>query len=262
MGIVHKDTKGRASFALDLLEPLRPQIEGLVLDLLAQRTFRKADFAEGPDGHLRLRPPLTHELAEAMPAWAQAVAPWAEYVAHTFGRAMAGKYEASTPLTGRRTRDAQAVVKARRASASTAARSSVSLQRPTQGGSPASWNCPDCGGAVSNHRHVRCDACIAADPRQAPEIRGRRGAAIAARKRALIEWDQANPGTVHNPELFRRDILPRLSTAKLSEIVEATGMSKAFASQVRAGKFAPHVSTWRALAELAGVKLAAGPADK
>jgi len=52
----------------------------------------------------------------------------------------------------------------------------------------------DCGRAVTNPRHVRCDACIAADPAQAPEIRGRRGAAIAARKRALSEWDKANPG--------------------------------------------------------------------
>jgi hypothetical protein len=30
---------------------------------------------------------------------------------------------------------------------------------------------------------------------------------------------------------------------KLSEIIEATGMSKGFAGQVRAGRFTPHVST-------------------
>ena len=39
---------------------------------------------------------------------------------------------------------------------------------------------------------------------------------------------------------------------KLSEIAEAAGCSKVFASQVRAGKFTPHVSTWPALAALAG----------
>jgi predicted transcriptional regulator len=38
-----------------------------------------------------------------------------------------------------------------------------------------------------------------------------------------------------------------------SEIVEATGLSKSYASQVRAGKFTPHVSTWRAFDELVGV---------
>ena len=36
--------------------------------------------------------------------------------------------------------------------------------------------------------HVRCDACISADPGQTPEVRGRRGAAIASRKRTLREW--------------------------------------------------------------------------
>jgi transcriptional regulator with XRE-family HTH domain len=85
-----------------------------------------------------------------------------------------------------------------------------------------------------------------------PEIRGRRGAAIAARKRALSEWDKANPGAVYDPELFRREILPRLKTVKLTEIAEAAGCSKASASDIRRGKWTPHVSTWPALAALAG----------
>jgi len=42
---------------------------------------------------------------------------------------------------------------------------------------------------------------------------------------------------------------------KLSEIAEAAGCSKASASDIRRGKWAPHVSTWRALAELAGVEV-------
>ncbi len=60
-----------------------------------------------------------------------------------------------------------------------------------------------------------------ADPRQGTQIRDRRSAAIAARKRALSEWDKANPGTAYDPELFRREILPWLGTAPLSEIMEA-----------------------------------------
>jgi hypothetical protein len=90
-------------------------------------------------------------------------------------------------------------------------------------------------------------------PTQAPEIRSRRGAAIAARKRALSEWDKANPGAVYEPELFRREILPRLASVKLSEIAQAAGCSKASASDIRRGKWTPHVSTWRALAELVGI---------
>ena len=108
---------------------------------------------------------------------------------------------------------------------------------------------------MTNPRHVRCEACIGADPASTPEIRGRRGAAIAARKRALTEWDKANPGTVHDPELFRREILPRLATVKLMDIAEAAGCCKASASDIRRGKWEPHVSTWAALAALVGETL-------
>jgi CRISPR-associated endonuclease Cas1 len=254
LGIVHADAKGRQSLALDLMEPVRPEVDAFVLDLVERRTFRKAEFTETSDGHVRLLAPLTHELAETMPQWAKSLAPTAEHVAHVFGKAMDGTYSAATPLTSRRHRDAQAVVKARKVEASRRAAAGRVLQRPpVQPAALALCTCPDCGGAVTNPRHVRCEACIGADPAQAPEIRGRRGAAIAARKRALAEWDEANPGALFDPELFRRDILPALRTVELSEIVEATGMSKASASDVRRGKWTPHVSTWRALAGLVGV---------
>jgi len=199
LGLVHSDTKERQSLALDIMEPIRPEVDAFVLDTIERRTFRKVEFTETSDGHLRLRSPLTHELAETMPRWAQSLGPIAEHVAHVFGKAMAGTYSAATPLTRDRTKAAQAVVKARKASAWTAATSSTALQKPTSSTTRTLWTCPDCGGAVTNRLHVRCDASIEADPAQAPEIRGRRGQAISARKRALIEWDNANP---------RRDLRP------------------------------------------------------
>ncbi len=48
----------------------------------------------------------------------------------------------------------------------------------------------------------------------------------------MSEWDKANPGAVYDRELFRREIVPRLGTVKLSEIAEAAGCSKAFDRQV------------------------------
>ena len=72
---------------------------------------------------------------------------------------------------------------------------------------------------------------------------------------ALRTWESAHPGATYDPELFRREILPRLGTVKLSAIMEAAGCSKTFASRVRRGYYTPHVSTWAALAELVGVRL-------
>jgi hypothetical protein len=242
------------------MEPVRPEVDAFVLDMVECRTFRKAEFIETSDRHVRLLAPLTHDLAETMPQWARSLGPIAEHVAHVFGKAMDGTYSAATPLTSRRHRDAQAVVKAHKVEASRRAAAGRVLQRsPAQSAALPLWTCPDCGGAVTNPRHVCCAACIAADPAQAPEVRGRRGAAIAARRRALTEWEQANAGVTYDPELFRRQILPRLATVKLSEIVEATGMSKASASDVRRGKWTPHVSTWGTLAKVAGFGLRARP---
>ncbi|MGD0985497.1 MAG: CRISPR-associated endonuclease Cas1 [Acidimicrobiales bacterium] len=253
LGIVHADTKGRQSVALDLMEPVRPEVDAFVLDMVERRTFRKAEFTETSDGHVRLLAPLTHELAETMPQWAKSLGPIAEHVAHVLGKAMDGTYSAATPLTSRRHRDAQAVVKARKVEAARRAAAGRVLQYPAvQPAALPLWTCPDCGGAVTNPRHVRCEACIAADPAHSPDIRGRRGAAIASRKRALTAWDKANPGTVYDPELFQREILPRLRTVPLAEIMEAAGCCKASASDYRRGKQTPHVSTWGALTKLGG----------
>jgi hypothetical protein len=71
--------------------------------------------------------------------------------------------------------------------------------------------------------------------------------------RPLAEWEQANPGTVHDPEWFHHDVLPRLTSVKLSEIAEAARRSKVYASDIRRGKWTPNLSTWAALAQLAEV---------
>ena len=97
---------------------------------------------------------------------------------------------------------------------------------------------------------MRCEVCIAADPRQTAELRGRRGAAIAARKRVLREWDQATPDASYDPDYFRRELLPRLGQVRLDDVMEAADCSKSYASEVRSGKFTPHVSTWAALSKL------------
>jgi CRISPR-associated endonuclease Cas1 len=109
LGIVHNDARGRQSLALDLIEPVRPMVDGFALELLERRTFRKVEFTETADGHCRLKAPLTHELAGTLPRWSQAVAPIAERMAQALGLAMVGKYKPVTPLTGTSQRQAQAV---------------------------------------------------------------------------------------------------------------------------------------------------------
>ena len=232
--------------ALDLMEPVRPEAEASCSTCSKARTFRKAEFTETEDGHVRLRAPLTHELAETMPRWARSLAPIAEKVAHMLGHAMEGKYTPATPLTSAKLRSAQAIVKARKTEAVGRATRDAAKQRPAAPVALPLYSCPGCGGPVTNARHVLCEPCQAGAGHTAA-VRQTRGRAIAARKRALKERVAAFGADV-DPAIYRERIWPKLGAVKLAEIMEATGYSKGHCSTIRAGTWTPHVSTWPALA--------------
>jgi CRISPR-associated endonuclease Cas1 len=97
MGVLHADMKGRASFVLDLMETARPLAERHVLRLLLTQPLRWGDFHEDGSGVVRVLPPLTHRLAEAMPGFASTLAPIVERVAKLL--ASASPYDLSMPST-------------------------------------------------------------------------------------------------------------------------------------------------------------------
>jgi hypothetical protein len=257
LGVIHLDRAGRDSMALDLLEIVRPEVECFVLELVAQRVFRRRDFWKSTDGQVRVLMPLSHDLASTTGGWGHTVAPWAEKVAHIVASGVETKIGRTTPLTGGARRAAQAKVKARKAASRLASQRGAlraANQRDAARTPARLGGCVDCGAPVRDHRHVRCDACIAADPLQSPELRGRRGQAIAARKRALRTQANAGLPPWADRDWYRREVWPRLAKIKLAEIMEVAGCSKGYASDIRRGRYVPHVSTWPALAVLAGLE--------
>jgi hypothetical protein len=208
---------------------------------------------EKPHGTCRSRPHVHNRRRTAAPALPNVTA--FEHIAHELGPAMAGKYTPTT-LTRRRLRATQLTVKARRQALSAVASADTARQKPSARSTPPMWNCPDCGAPVSNRRHVRCDVCIAADPRQAPGVRGGLSLSDALGRSPGRPLTQA---TLWDPDLFRREILPRLADVTLAAIMEGGQFSKSYASAIKTGRFAPHPSTWPALAKLAGVALPTSP---
>jgi CRISPR-associated endonuclease Cas1 len=95
LGVLHADTKGRASFVLDLIEATRPMAELHILRLLRSQPLRWRDFNEDSRGVVRVLPPLTHRLAEAMPGFATSLAPVVERIAHIVAKA--SPYDVATP---------------------------------------------------------------------------------------------------------------------------------------------------------------------
>lgn len=99
LGLLHADARARDSLACDLMEPVRPAVDAYVLDLLARRTFTKVDCFELGDGHCRLLPPVTSELAQTASRWARLVLPVAQEVA---GELLSGLKPTTTRRPARR----------------------------------------------------------------------------------------------------------------------------------------------------------------
>jgi CRISPR-associated endonuclease Cas1 len=260
MGLLHLDTRGRQSMALDLLEPVRPMVERFVLDLVATRTFRRGDFAEQEDGSVILGASLRAELAESLSEWSKSVAPHAESVAHSLGELVATDYHVTAPLTGVKRRAAVARVKARNAtSGAQRLRVAAHPMRTREPGLPLAPSCVDCGGALARSRHLRCPSCWEKTPTQSQEVRRQRGQAISAARAAQEAWRAEHPDAVLDRADFLATITPRLKELPLRQIMQAAGVTKATASGYRNGKSVPHASYWSALAKLVGLDGAVSP---
>jgi hypothetical protein len=88
IGIFHSDIDRRASLALDAIEAVRPYVDHWLLDYLASSAFANRDFTELPDGEVRLTHPLNAHLAHTAALWRKACEPVADWLAHSFARAV------------------------------------------------------------------------------------------------------------------------------------------------------------------------------
>lgn len=63
LGILHSDQNNRYSLAADLMEPGRPMVDALILELMESHKFRKNEFIVTSSGKFKLKPELTKSLA-------------------------------------------------------------------------------------------------------------------------------------------------------------------------------------------------------
>jgi CRISPR-associated endonuclease Cas1 len=264
LGVMHADQKMRDSLACDLMEPVRPQVDRWVLQLLAERTFRKSDFFETREGVCRIMPLLTQLLAETAPRWGAAAAPIAEWVVRELlksgskkkpGRAPRSRRLIPTPLT-----------QANRSAGREGVRKAATTKRQRRSGARLR-TCTVCGTALNNgqrryclecrpiqtqeavskaHEALRARRLAGDDPAhggRAARLRGQRNSA-ALRANADWERDQDAP---RDPAIFTELIRPKLAQVTLAEIMEATGLSRPYCAMIRRGERVPHARHWGAL---------------
>lgn len=212
LGIWHTDLNNRASFSLDVLEAVRPDVDRYLLTLLQGRTFSWSDFHETRQGACRLLAPLTHELAKSARELRRSVLPIVEFVANEIGNRADPPVRIGTPLTGEwRIKNVGAWPK-----------------RMKQAVATSAARCQECGAALTSRRRKFCDACLAghrkrhnrelgATGRRALErmrtsndpaavtARVRRSEALSRRMRELRAWERQY-GTDHDWERYEAPV--------------------------------------------------------
>jgi hypothetical protein len=107
LGLMHADQRDCGSLATDLMEPVRPITDSLVLDLLDQHELDRGDVFENREGVCRVGSAMTRRLALFGPAVRSALAPHAEGLTRT----LMANADHPTPLT--RSRHTTALARSR-----------------------------------------------------------------------------------------------------------------------------------------------------
>ena len=253
LAFLHADTPSRKSLACDLMEPVRPLVDGYVLDWITRTPLRREWFFEQRDGNCRLMASLASQLSETASTWRSAVAPLAEWVVHTLWSTTAKHALSEIPatrLTQRRKREAK---------------KAPALLAPPQ--APILQNrCRGCGADIER-RGAHCASCavplttarlgIAADKgriaAQTQEAQARRSDTQRRHAAGRASWQPSDRSGWLDGTTYAEIIQPLLTSIPNSAIVTALGVSLPYAVDIRHGKRVPHPRHWEKLAELVGI---------
>jgi ribosomal protein L37E len=252
LGFLHLDSRSRDSLASDVMEPVRPLVDAFVLDWIARAPLRRKWFFEQADGNCRLMGSFTQQLSETLPIWRVAVAPFAERVTRILWQSIRKSHYMLAPptrLTQRHKREAKGAP-------------SLPVERK-----PRPQNiCQGCGSHISKRKKY-CVSCGVATSTErlldvaqqgriiavSPEVNARRAEKTRGHNLARWGWAASSQPAWLTNEFYETKIQPRLANIPRSTISNALGVSKTYASEIRAGKSLPHPRHWQNLAKLVGV---------
>ena len=253
IGVLHFDAPARDSFACDLMEAIRPQVDAYLLDWITREPLHRDWFFEQRDGNCRLMGPFAVRLSETVQAWRNAVAPVAEWVSRTLWSTLRKPSRPIYPAT-RLTQSSRRQAKGN------------PLHVPTDSGPKVPRICRTCGTPLKRGK-TSCASCAVAVSRQglikaarlgriathAPKAEAKRAATqrqqIAARK----AWNPSENPEWLDGKTYREKIQPRLKVVTVPTILSALAVSEPYATNIRAGRCIPHPRHWLVLANLVGV---------
>ncbi len=250
LGFIHVDTPARDSLACDLMEPVRPQIDGFLVDWITREPLKREWFFEQRDGNCRLMGPFAVQLSQTALTWGRAVAPYAEWIASSLWmRRRSNDAGPATRLTHQRRREARG----------------YSLPQIPQPRPKPQHLCPGCGKAIRPER-THCGQCAIAPATErladaarlgrvaahTAEADARRSSTQRRQTQACWSWDPSSQPAWLTEEVYLKEIQPSLARMSTSAIAGRIGLSRWYAGRIRKGH-RPHPRHWHSLARLIGI---------
>ena len=253
LGVLHADSGNRDSLALDLLEPVRPQVDSYLADWITREPLSRQWFFERRDGNCRLMAPFAGRLSETATTWRRAVGPITEWVA----QALWNSHQASsgpiqhlpTRLTHRRRSEGRG----------------NDFRMQTGPVPRQSKICEVCGAEGVKNRYCRSCAVDASRETMArvallghakPKSRktkARVSKVLSDHAVANTWWDPSSLPNWLTQQCYTEQIQPLLRGKKVREIAEAMQVSQPYAAFIRSGRRRPHPRHWQVLAALVRV---------
>ena len=253
LGILHLDTAARDSFACDLMEAVRPQVDRYVLDWILSQPLRREWFFEQRDGNCRLMASLATRLSETAQVWARAIAPVAEWVVEQLWSTTCKRVRRELPparLTQAHKREAKG------STYFVPTKQSPTVERICRGCgvfvTRGHDHCKKCGNALSTEALIKSAEIgrIAAHSPMARQSRVR-----TKRRHDIARQAWLRSGQVAIDEaVYTSQIQPGLTALTNAAIAAALGVSLVYAADIRRGKRRPHPRHWNALAKLVGFR--------
>jgi hypothetical protein len=235
IGMLHNDMRTRDSLALDLLEPIRPQVDAFLLEWLRREPLQRKWFFEERDGNCRLTGEFAAQLSETSKLWKQALGPFAEWMLRTLwsGCSSTSKIESpATRLTQDRRREGKGIPTPSLENAPVAARNYIPIQSRES-----------VLGVARPARLNRFD----------PVAQARRADSQRRQAAALKAWNPSDNPDWLDEKTYLKKIKPRLAGIAVSTIVTALSVTEPYATNIRSGHRVPHRRHWKCLAQLTGV---------
>ena len=253
LGVLHADSGNRDSLALDLLEPVRPQVDSYLLDWITRQPLTRQWFFEQRDGNCRLMGPFAVRLAETASMWRRAVAPIAEWVAQALWNSHHRTSGAVQPLPTRLTHRRRSEGRGN------------DFKVQTSSGPRQPKICEVCGAEGVKNRYCRSCAVEASRENMArvallsharPKSKKTKthiSKVLSDHAVANTWWEPSSIPEWLTEQSYVERIQPRLKAIKVREIAETMHISKPYAALVRAGRI-PHPRHWQKLAQLVRIE--------